>query len=165
MILDLRGPRILLRSYRLPERIGSIWVPEFYNGGYDGTLWEVEQSSTAFCNLLTPVGMIGPKIIPALRTFRKRSKDSDEPPLILEPDDIIQTKGIFRGIYAGPELEREKGYACWFLDATETVTRLGEVVTRPSIEWVWPAKSWSGGRECRLRREVLHEVQHLQRIV
>lgn len=142
MNIEIVGPRVLVRAYSLPEQIGSIITPEHWRGGFDGKLFECEQVGRAFREALTPVGSIGPKIIPALRITRKRSTISDEPLLPIEPDDIISCKGTFRGIYAGPEIERHKGYPCWFLNATERVVRNGEEVDQPSIEWVWPAKSW-----------------------
>lgn len=133
MEIEITGPRILVRAYSLPEAIGSIVVPDYYREGWDGKLYELEQASQAFKAKLTACATLDSKQIIALRTRY------DEP-LELEPDDIISCKGQFRGIYAGPEIERAKGYACWFLNATEHVGSNNQ--EQPTIEWVWPAKTW-----------------------
>lgn len=134
MNIDIAGPRILARAYALPEAIGSIIVPDYYRAGFDGKLFECEQVSEAFKAKLTACATLDSKRIIGLRN----PKTDD--PLELEPDDIISCKGIFRGIYAGPEIERAKGYACWFLNATELTGYNNQ--EQPTIEWVWPAKSW-----------------------
>lgn len=50
--MRLRGPKILVRRYVKPERIGSIFVPEPWRTEGSRSLWEVVESTSAADSLL-----------------------------------------------------------------------------------------------------------------
>lgn len=136
MNLEILGARALVRAYSLPEKIGSIITPEHWREGWDGKMFEVEQVGEGFKAALTCVGNLGPKMLVAVR-------EKGDPPLEVEPDDIIQLRGGgFRGIYAGGQVERDRGKPCWFIDAVETATVGGVTKDVCAIEWIWPCKAW-----------------------
>jgi hypothetical protein len=138
MQLEVLGSRLLVRRYEAPETsAGGIIVPDNYRTSYDGKLFEVVAVGNGVQDKLCCVGTIGPKLIPGL------SGDFESEPFVIEPDDIIQLRGFMRGVWAGPEVRRQYGYDCWFVEVVDVLGDLtSQTRERCAIEWVWPARSW-----------------------
>lgn len=131
MNLRILGSRVLVRNYSLPAKIGSLEVPEAYRSVYDGQTYEVLAVGGRVAGTLSVAADLGETVIPAL------SADVDGPPLVLEPDDIVICKGLFKGAYS-PEMSAVYGFNVWFLDVTE------QKHDRPTcaIRCVWPSRRW-----------------------
>jgi hypothetical protein len=129
--LRIVGPRLLVRNYALPEKIGSLYVPEAYQNIYDGQSFEVVAAGPRVAEVLCVVADLGETVIPGL------SSDVEGEPLVLEPDDIIITKGLFKGSYS-PELSAIYGCPVFFLDVVETKNER----TVCALKCVWPSKHW-----------------------
>lgn len=139
MRLNILGPRILVRNYSLPEQIGSIIVPESVRTQYDGRVFEVVCVGAEVSKRLAVGGTRGEELYPIL------SHGEGLPELHLQPDDIIMLRHMFRGAYAGPEVERHYGCPCYFLSVVEQKAKRGsanELEDVCIVEKVIPAISW-----------------------
>lgn len=138
MNLRIVGPRILVKNYALPDTIGSLIVPGSYKKMHDGKNFEVIAVGDKVKDLLCITGEVEDE--EGLRQTVGLAEDVAGlgcPPLVLEPDDIIQLKGMFKGAYS-PEMSAFYGFDCWFVDVIETKHE------RPTcaIKTVWPSRVW-----------------------
>lgn len=134
MNLRILGPRILVRNYTLPEKIGSLFVPDYVQSQFDGRTYEVVAVGDMVSERLA-VGMVnGENVYPVLA-----DGTAGLDPLVLEPDDIIMLRYMFRGVWAGPEIRDHFGYDCWFVGAIEDHGTFGPMC---AISKVWPSRHW-----------------------
>jgi hypothetical protein len=136
--LKIIGPKVLARAYALPERIGSLYVPDSVRTQWDGKCLEVIAVGDEVAKRVAVGGTRGDEIFPIL------SHDEGLPELHLKPDDIIVLRYQFRGVWAGPEVRDAFGADCWFVSVEEFHGAFG---LRCSIERVIPASSWQENEE------------------
>lgn len=129
--LRILGPRILVKVYEMPSQTASgIIIPDSYRKMFDGHTFEVVSVGEKVREVLGVVAEMDDKIVPGLRA------DMDLPPLDLQPDDIIQTRGQY-GTYS-PDLTAYYGFNVYFMDVIQNV----QGREKSTIEWVWPSKNW-----------------------
>lgn len=134
MRLRILGTRVLARNYTLPEQIGSIIVPSNVKTQFDGKTFEVVAVSDQVKERVGIGGTRGNEVFPVLADGL-----DGLPQLCLQPDDIIVLRHMFRGLYAGPEVERHYGCPCYFVEVIEKHGTYGEYC---AIERVLPVSRW-----------------------